>query len=355
MKPKDIKREHTRKEMNSLSEKLGIEDPTSYPNKTELAEKMIDSIESGESEENLSETISDIRSILKEARDTEVIITDFKNDIKEINEAKKEGELLKAAEMIDPVIEKGENILFLGERIKEMNELLDEMYEGEKKEELVDRVYELYDKCDEGKYKEALEESDGLLDEIKKEVDEEKDFEDKVKESINKAKEKLSELRKTKIKIDHVKDEIRGAVQAYKEGDLEESLEKVERALEDSEIMLEIAEKLEEGRSRIEVFEEKGLEIESYVDKLKNGEKKVNNREYNHALELLDDVLDQMEGEMEDIKEEEKEIEEIKGEEEKEIEDKDIPEKKVKDIHRKIEAIEKAIKFVKKDLEDLHE
>ncbi len=339
MDPKEIRNQYTRKEMNDIAEILGVESPDEYPNKATLADVIKEKW--SDRKGDVSRDIKEAKTVLKSYRDSEVDISPFKEEFKKLMNAHKDNQLLTMFDLIDDVKQQGNAIIELDQLIKGTKENMSNVPDDEKRNEFKKSLKSIISRCKKGGYSDVLEECKKLNDDIESHMQEHKEIEKDLLENLDKAKERLANLRETKIEIGHVKDLVRDSVDLHKKGDFKKSFEKVKESLEQSESILNVYEKIEEGKDKIQRLKEKGNEIESYIETLKRGKKKADEKDYQYAMQLLDDVLMEMETDLkEDIKEAKQSVDDISL--------------KVKNIYRKIIAIEKALQYIKKDLEDLN-
>ncbi len=341
MEPKDIIKNNTRKEMNHMAETLGADNPEGYPNKAALAEELIQLLEDDETHNKISGYIKDIKSTLKNARNAEFDIKNFKENFKELMNTKKEGDIFKVLDMIEDVNKQGEDIIILDGLVKNTKERIKDINGEQTREEFNEKLKDILDACGQGQYAQSKADCERLREDINTFIEEQDDYEKKLLENLDIAKERLSILRDTKIEIDHVKKLIHNAVDAHKAGDLNRSFENIEEALKCSEYILAIYEKIKEGKKQIKKIQESGKKIDDYLEVLKKGKKKADEKEYKHAMQILDDALIEIERDQEEV---------LKREENK-INQTTL---KINNIYKKIVAIEKALQHVKKDLENLN-
>jgi len=349
MKPEDITNNNTRKEMNSMAEDLGIENPSSYKNKKELAEAMVPLMDEG-LEEEAEEKMKEVKGLLKEVRKTSLKIDSYKEKFKELRSKKEEELYEESIDIAGELIEEGNKILESDEKVKDIRGLLKETPDGDVKEEFKRNLKSAIKDFDGGSYSPIYDELENLEQDIIEYIDKQDELEDKLTE----AKKKLSDIRETKIEIDMLKELVHDAVTANKEKDFEKGLEHVEDFLDRSEMIMEVYEKIGEAKEKVQELKEEDLEFKSYVDILKSCKKKADDGDYKYSLQLLNDAITDMDKDLEKREEIEEETEEEKSEEkEVTIDDKEIDKQELKNIHRKIEAIEKALKYIKRDLEKM--
>ncbi len=341
MESKDIIKNNTRKEMNNIADNLGIDNPESFSNKSALAEELIRVLNDDSTSDHISSYINNIKTTLKKARDSEFDIHAFKENFKELINSKKEGDTLKVLGMIEDVNKQGEDIIVLDEAVKSTKDLIEEIVNKETRNGFEERLKERLEVCSQGEYVQPKVDCESLKKEIITFIEEQNDYEKTLMENLEIAKERLSLLRETKMEIDHVKELVHQAFDAHKAGDLKKSFKNIEEALECSEDILAIYEKIEEGKKRIQEIKESGKEIDTYLEALKQGKKKANEKEYNHAMQILDDALIEMVRDQEEV---------LKREENK-IDQTTL---KINNIYKKIVAIEKALQNVRRDLDDIN-
>ncbi len=354
MKPEDITNNNTRKEMNSMAEEMGIEGPEGYKNKIELAEAMVPLMDD-DFEEEAEEKMKEVKDLLKKVRKTSLKIDSYKDKFKELR-SKKEQELYEdSIDIADELIAEGNKIIDSNEKVKDIRELLKETPDGDVKNGFKDNLKSIIKGFDSGSYSSLLNELEDIEDNIVAYNDRQDELEDKLKE----AKKKLSDIRETKIEIDMLKELVHDAVSANKEKDFEKGLGHVEDFLDKSERIMEVYEKIGEAKEKVQELKGEDLEFKPYLDILKNCKNKADDGDYKYSLQLLNDAITDME---KDLKEkEEGEGGEVKEETEEErseennvsIDEKEIDKQELKNIHRKIEAIEKALKYIKRDLEKM--
>ena len=334
MEPKELMNQYTRKEMNGLANTLGLDSPEGFPNKEALAESML------EEWSKLKNDIKGLKSTLKEFRDSEVDISAFKITLKSLIDNYGDENIPETLDIFNDVKEQSEQILMLNSLISGTRESIGKVKDEGKREEFDSKLTKLTEACKDGDYRMSLEECEKLKLEVDLTLKSHKKFENELLEHLEKAKEKLASLRETTIEIGHIKDLVRDAVNAHRDGNLQKSFDHVKEALESSESILKVFEKIEEGKKKVQRLKERDSEINSYLEVLKRGKKKADEKDYQYAMQLLDDALMEMERDLkDDIKEAEKKVNDTSL--------------KVKNIYKKIVAIEKALQYVKKDLEDL--
>ncbi len=339
MKATDITSNHTRKEMNAMAEELGIENPSSFKNKTELAKSMAPIIEKKMEEEAIPEGVVKVKSLLKELRDTEIPTDRFKDKLKDLTDSKKRGAIEEAKNLIDELVDEATYILNIDERLSELDDELESINDNELRGEVQESVEVVIKKAEKGNFDEALKEIDQAIEYTKGYRDRVETKKVELEERVEDAKKRLSELRETAISIDKIKNLFREGLNAKKEDQVDLALEKIQETIDKSIMVQDIFERLKEGKKLLQEIKNKDIAFKSYLDILKTGKKKADEGDYKYSIQLLDDAINDMNQELED-----KEELELK---------RDDVEKKVRHIQRKIEAIENAIKVVKKDLDDI--
>ncbi|MFW6037961.1 MAG: hypothetical protein ACOC89_00280 [Candidatus Saliniplasma sp.] len=365
MKAEDITRENTRKEMNNIAAEMGIDDPKSFSTKSELADEMMDHIEEHGFEDELDDKVENVKNILRNARDTDLNLDEFKKGFKKMRTAKKEYNLPKAIEMADYLIEQGESIIESGEVIDEIKDRLGDFPEGEIKSGYKEDLNKLLDGFKNGEYNHRVIELRELLDDIQDHYELKQKLEDK----FPSARKKLSELRGIDIDIGMLKRLVNGAVQARKEGSYQKGIDNIDEFLDQSEIVLDISDKIEDCKNNIRELKKLGLDIEHYIRVFQTAKQKADSGDYQYSLELLKDINDEMRQDIEKAEEEVdlEEIEEAEEEEKFEEEEADeeplqseskaeiYPEESLKEINRKLDDMENHLFEIKQLLEKLVE
>ncbi len=339
MKPADITSNHTRKEMNAIAEDIGIENPSSFKNKTELANTMVPLLEEKMGEENVPDGIKEVKSILKQIRGTKISMDNYKQKMKLLVEKEKSGDINKARELLAELLERGELLVDLNDRLNVLDETLETIEDEELIREVEDSIDSVVSKPEEDIDEEALREVEEAIEYIEGYKDRIAARREELEDKIVEAKNRLSELRETSLKINEVKKEFKEGLNAKKENQIELALEKIDEALNKSQLVMDIHERLKEGKELIKKLKKHDFAFHSYLDMLKTGKEKANEGEYKYSMQLLNDAINDMHQELEEFEKVELRREEV--------------EKKVRDILRKIEAIENAIKLVKKDIDDI--
>ncbi len=339
MKASEITRNHTRAEMNELAKDLGIDNPTTYSNKKELAEAMIPLMEDASDELGIQEAIDDIRSSMEDLKSTELPIDSFIERFDEAVKKEKIGEFDEAIKLIDDLQKDRELIFEIREKLQVIDELIEFLGSHDIDEDGEERRDKIIEYIEHESYIHASEEAGEVLNWLEERKEDVRSMKETVDERLSQARKRLSELRDTTIKLDGVKELVKESAQAKKENKIDLALDKVDMALERSDKVEEIFDGLKEGKGLIRDIKKKGLIYKSYLDTLKTGKKKADEGDYKYSLQLLSDAIN-------DMKQEIKEADEVKVEREE-------VEKKVRDILRKVEAIENALKIIKKDIDDI--
>ncbi len=339
MKASEITRNHTRAEMNELAKDLGIDNPTTYSNKKELAEAMIPLMEDASDELGIQEAIDDIRSSMEDLKSTELPIDSFIERFDEAVKKEKIGEFDEAIKLIDDLQKDRELIFEIREKLQVIDELIEFLGSHEIDEDGEERRDKIIEYIQHESYIQASEEAGEVLNWLEQRKEDVRSMKETLDERLSQARKRLSELRDTTIKLDGVKELVKESAQAKKENKIDLALDKVDMALERSDKVEEIFDGLKEGKGLIRDIKKKGLIYKSYLDTLKTGKKKADEGDYKYSLQLLSDAIN-------DMKQEIKEADEVKVEREE-------VEKKVRDILRKVEAIENALKIIKKDIDDI--
>ncbi len=339
MEASDITRNHTRAEMNELAKDIGIDNPTTYRNKKELAEAMIPLMEETSDEMGIQEAIEDIRSSMDDLKATELPIDSFIERFDEAVKKEKIGEFEEAIRLIDDLQNDRELIFEIKEKVQVIDELIEFLGSHDIDEDGEERRDKIIEYIEHESYIHASEEAGEVLNWLEERKEDVRSMKETVDERLSQARKRLSELRDTPIKLDGVKELVKESAKAKKENKINLALEKVDMALERSDKVEEIFDGLKEGKELIRKIKKKGLIYKSYLDTLKTGKKKADEGDYKYSLQLLNDAI-------QDMKQEIEEADELKFEREE-------VEKKVRDILRKVEAIENALKIIKKDIDDI--
>ncbi len=327
MKPSDITRNHTRKKMNEMAEDLDIESPSSYKNKTELAKAMIPEIEKKMDEENIPEAIEKIDEIVDSINNSLLDMSKFKSDFEVFKNKYKSGIWYELSEFKDNLLENGDVIVEIDEKLNAIENMQEEGF-------LNDEIEVITTKTKDGDYKSALEIVEEALEGVEEAITEKSKLKEEVEEKISQLKSKLAELRGTKFKLDLLKDLLRESVKAQKNKEYKQALENIEIALDQAKKLELLHEKIMDGKELIKQLKEKGLGFQSYLDMLKTCKQKGDEGDYKYALQMLDDAITDMRKEFETV---------------------DDLQKKLSEVYKKMEAIERALMMVRKDINDILE
>lgn len=296
----DIVRENTRKEMNSISVRLGIDNPGSFPNKTKLAEEMIKVIEEEGYQEKLEEKTQRVKDLLRKSRETRLNLSDFKETFKKMRDAKDKYDVPKALSIADELIEKGESILEIKDLIDRIRGRLKELGQEEIKSRYREEMKELIGSLEEGHYRST----EKKLRDLSEGIENTYNKKSKLEESFPKARKRLNKLRRVDLNIDNLKILVNAAVQARKKGEFQEGLEKIDEFLDRSELAFDISKKIERCKSNIRDLKDDDLEIDQYIQVLQNAKEKAESADYKYSLELLKGVNKEMEDDLEKSSEE---------------------------------------------------
>ncbi|MGM0405775.1 MAG: hypothetical protein ACQEQM_06505 [Thermoplasmatota archaeon] len=372
MKAEDITRANTRKEMNNIAIKMGMGNPESFSTKSELAEEMVKYIDEHGIEDELEKKVESIKNLLKDVRETNLDLTEFKKGFKKMRTAKNEYNIPKAVELADYLIKQGESLLEAREIIDEIKGRLGDFPGGDVKSGYKEDLKKLINGFKEGEYSHRVVELKELYDDIEDHYELKKKLEDK----FPSARQKLSELRKIDVDIGMLKKLVNAAVQARKRGAYQEGIDDIDEFLEQSEIVIEVSVKIEECKSYIRELKKLDLDIDHYIRIFQTAKQKADSGDYQYSLELLKDINDEMRQDIEKAKEslEKEELEEVEeagieeepvetdeveetveAESEIEIEEHIYPEESLKEINRKLDDMENHLFEIKQLLEKLVE
>ncbi|MFW6040823.1 MAG: hypothetical protein ACOC85_03200 [Thermoplasmatota archaeon] len=124
------------------------------------------------------------------------------------------------------------------------------------------------------------------------------EFEEKLME----AKVYLSETRYTNIDIQSVKEHVKEAVSLRKKGKYEEGIKKAEEAIETSKKILEVFEKLIDGKKIVKKLKNFGVEVEGFITRLKDVKNLADRGFYEKANSSVDDIIEEMKRKLENLK-----------------------------------------------------
>ncbi len=271
----------------------------------EAEEGVIEEEPEGEAdmEERLADGIDRVRALLREAQETRVDITEYKDSLKELIDLTQEEDYSRGLEVVDELEAHGSDILELDEVLDDIRDMEEGMEGGSESVQISNRIDEIIERANGGEYTEALEDAEELkeeLEEEREEIEEEKkkeeeDMREKLEDRIQSARKSLSEARDTKIKIDELKSLMGETVQAKKSGELEEALEKADEIEERSERVIDVSEKLSKGKSKVKEMKDMGLDYEPYLSDLKEGKSRADAGEYSSAMDLFDKTISEVE------------------------------------------------------------
>ncbi len=372
MKVEDITRENTRKEMNNIASKMGMERPGRYSTKKILAEEMLKFIEEQNFEDELANKSEEVKKLLKKVRETNLNLDEFKKGFKEMRAAKDGYNLPKAIELAENLIINGENLLDAKQVIDEIKVNLRKFPEGKIKLGYKEDLKEIVNGFKEGDYSQRVIELKELSDDIKNQYE----LKIKLEDKFPLARQKLSKLRKIDVDIGLLKKLVNRAVKARKRGAYQEGNEYIDKFLEQCEVVIEISKKIEDCKSNIRELKKLDLDIDHYIQVFQTAKQKADTGDFQYSLELMKDINDEMRQDIQntrkslDKKELEEETEEINVQEEPVVSleeetvgtesdteiEKDVYSKEgLRQINRKLDDMENHLDEIKKLLEKLIE
>ncbi len=369
MKVEDITRENTRKEMNNIASKMGMERPGRYSTKKILAEEMLKFIEEQNFEDELANKSEEVKKLLKKVRETNLNLDEFKKGFKEMRAAKDGYNLPKAIELAENLIINGENLLDAKQVIDEIKVNLRKFPEGKIKLGYKEDLKEIVNGFKEGDYSQRVIELKELSDDIKNQYE----LKIKLEDKFPLARQKLSKLRKIDVDIGLLKKLVNRAVKARKRGAYQEGNEYIDKFLEQCEVVIEISKKIEDCKSNIRELKKLDLDIDHYIQVFQTAKQKADTGDFQYSLELMKDINDEMRQDIQNTRKslDKKELEEetnvqeepvvsleeetVGTESDTEIE-KDVYSKEgLRQINRKLDDMENHLDEIKKLLEKLIE
>ncbi len=356
MKAEDITRENTRKEMNNIALKIGIENPESFSTKSELADEMVKHIEVHGLDDELDSKVEEVKDLLKDVRETNLNLNEFKKGFKKMRTARNECNLPKALDLAEHLIEQGKELIEAKEVVDQIRDLLSDFNEGEVKTAYKEDLKKLLVSFEEGEYAHRIIELKELLDDIQDHYD----LKNKLDNKFPSARQRLSHLRKIDLDIGSLKRLVNSAVQARKKGEFQKGIYHIEKFLEQSELLIEINSKIDECKSNIRQLKDLDLDIDHYIRVLQTAKQKADSGEYQYSLELLKDINDEMGHDIEKADEplDEEELEEFEETdvEEEPVESADVEETLEPEIDTKKEIYsEENLNQINQKLDDLEE
>ncbi|MFO7792935.1 MAG: hypothetical protein R6W73_08170 [Candidatus Saliniplasma sp.] len=338
MEAKDITSENTRKEMNSISVQLGIDEPKAFPNKNKLAEEMIEVIRKQGYEEELEEKTKRVKELLRKCRETKLDLSGFKNGFKEMRNAKGSYDIPKALDLADDLIEKGEILIEIKNLVDDVREKLNDIEQKEIKSRYRDRLKKLIEGLNEGEHRSTEEGLRNLLEEIEDEYR----LKQKLEERFSVARKRLSKLRKIDADIEKLKMLVNGALRSRKRGEFRKGLEKMDEFLDQSEMMLIISDMIRRCNSNIRELKKNDLDVEQYIRELQTAKEKADSADYQYSIELLRYINTEMEDDLDEVPEAG-----IGSDSVSEPISNNVSKQDLQELHDKLDEVEDALKEVR--------
>lgn len=282
--------------------------------------KKKDETEKEELKNEFKSRISLLKEKVAEAKDTKVGAKPLKTIISEVKEAGTAGEFDKALKKIDEasvifdkIIESHEMIVPIEEEIQKLEE------SGADVDRFQDDLDKALESADEGDYEKAFKLFEGISSDLT-EFQKEKVVEEYKKELAD-ARRKLSKARNFKLNIDYLKKLMRKAVNAGKEENYEKGLSFTAEIQDRYGCLEEVSKKLKKSKRLVRDLRENDISYNQYVKELKKAKRLSNEGEYDDSLSIIEDIIDDMELELDMIKEDEElpSAEEIETEVEEEL------------------------------------
>ncbi|MFO8109381.1 MAG: hypothetical protein R6U17_02510 [Thermoplasmata archaeon] len=298
--------------MNAIASELGIDNPKSYRNKTELAKAIIPRSEEKRMEEDVEEKIveedlrdriffeglKEVNALLKVCESTKISTDSFRENIEELMNVDHTVSAERIQEMIKNVLEDGDVILELNKKLKVLDKIVNTTHDKSLKKDMEDNIEFILIKSETGLYKEALEEVERALDYLKNQKQSIGDKKSELELKINGTKKKLSELRYSGLALDDIKVLFKEGINAYKDGKIELGLRKINEALYRCHMLEDVYESLKEGRQLLKLMKEKDIAFQLYLDILKIGKNSADRGEYETAIEIVNDAISEMRQEL---------------------------------------------------------
>ncbi len=207
----------------------------------------------------------------------------------------------KADELLDNVGEIKEISLDYEQALKEIKELGSET--------LFEKLEEIDDRIEFGKYGEAKKSCKDLLSDIEDEKKEraleqeisekmgtvgkkKRISEEKFLKVFDEAKESLNQIRKTNIKINDIKRLIKMTVKRRKEMDYDEGINYAKQALSLSEKVKEIDLLIDEGREKLKKLKKMGGKIKPFLGNFREGKRLADEGKYEKAKDIYEKTIE---------------------------------------------------------------
>ncbi len=322
-----------------------------------------------EKRKQLEESIEETQERIKELRAEEISLALMEKGSDYLDKIFSKGRY-KEARTIHSMLEvQLDDISDILDMIEEIREDLDDISGYTDVSDLRDRLDEAVSDGKEGLYRDSAMELYQLKEDIGRltdQIEEKRGAIDELNDKIEEAKEIFSQVRETNIESEDIKQDIRAAVKAKGNDEYEEGLDKIDRAIEMSNQILDVYDKIDEGKDLIKEMREEGIDFEEFLDQLKEGKEKADQGNYDDAMRTLEITVDEMRGELElgaTLEVEKEEVGEAKEiEEEEEVKEETEPEeeeKKTEEVEEEEEEstlkseIEQAIEGLEENMEEL--
>lgn len=255
-----------------------------------------------ERKEKIDENIQDIKKLVKELRKTSLDLDEFKNNLSEVIQARKEERYKEGLDKVSDILETGEVILETDKKIKDIKEKISESEFTLKEFGFKEEIQKILDLAKDGLYTEAKEKSTSLLekyDDRLVELEQEKDLKEKFSEKVSDLKEKFSELKNTSLNEEIIKSKMADAKELKSQEEYGDGINVLDEAIDDTNKLLDFSERLEEAKSVIKQANEQNIEIKDYKVRLKSLKNDAEDGSFENIFddieELIEDVEDTIE------------------------------------------------------------
>ncbi|MFW5927834.1 MAG: zinc ribbon domain-containing protein [Thermoplasmatota archaeon] len=274
--------------------------------------------------EELENGIDFVESELKDLKDSKIDLTYLNNGLNDLIDSYEESRYEEGLEILDVVKTQIEDIKEIINLIELSEQHLEVITENIDTTAFEKRLEAIIDEAEVGEYKSSLKNAKALneeLEELKSEhTGKEEDKKNELDKKIEEARSSLSDVRGKRIDISDIKEYMKKAVSAKKDNNFSDGISKSEKVIDKSEKVLKVIELIDEGKEKIKEMKGKEMSYGPYLDRLKDAKSKADHSEYQESIELLNDVIEDMEGVLEGGEEE---VEEEKKTE-KSIEDENL-------------------------------
>ncbi len=282
-------------------------------------------------EAEAEEALSQARSMLAQVREANLGVTLVKDMLKKASKAKKEGDHEVCINLVEDISRNIDDIMDLHEMMKVGKEKVKEMKdEGMDYKPYLEELKKAKANVDKGLYEEAtsildtgIENMIAALEKPVEEKDEEEPVKEELDELLDDLKTALGECRQTNLDLTYLKDLVKKAVSARKNGEYQEGVDISRRALDVSEDILEVSESIEHSKERLKTMREQNMDFKPYIGQIKKAKKTAEDGDMELSIERISSIIEEMDDKIQEFERKDEEKAKIHSKIKKELQELD--------------------------------